>query len=128
MENASTNTKSTFRAIAEQVVAGSPVSAGRTKISTADLIARFPDGVHLCAVDLFNGDNGQYAVFNITEDDAVYYPAGSILTSMVETYLAQNGGDLSALNDELKTNPLGVSLEMGKNKKGQQLVKVEIVD
>lgn len=128
MENASTNAKTTFRAIAEQVVAGSPVSAGRTKISTVDLIARFPNGVHLTAVDLFTGDKSPYAVFNIKEDDSVFYPSGSILTSMVQTFLAQNGGDLSTLNDELKTNPLGVRLGMGKNKKGQQLVKVEIVD
>ena len=127
MESTNQSPKS-IREIAEQIVAGSPVSAGRTKISTEDVIARFPNGIHLTGVDMFKGEKDDYAVFNFREDDTRYYAGGTILTNMVNAFLNQNGGDLTALNEELAATPLGVKLSMAKNKRGQSLTLVEIVD
>ena len=119
--------KHTLKEIAGEVLSGSPVSAGRTKISTEELISRFPNGVHFTSVDLFAGQNGTYAVFTLLEDDNVYYSSGTLLTQIIHNYLDRNGGDLDALNAEMKAEPFGVRLFIGKNKKGQALTKVELI-
>lgn len=116
-----------LKQIAEQTLAGSPITEGREKISTEEIIARYPNGITLCRMDMFTSDDGsKYPVFNFTQDNTKFYGGGALLTRLAEAWLTEAGGDLDAVNAELAAG-LTVKLSLAKNKKGQNLTKVTII-
>lgn len=116
-----------LKQIAKEACHVSPVLDGRTKITTADMIAR--GGTFTpCLVDIFSGDCDTYPVFAFREDPARFYAGGTRLNTLVNEWVKAFDGDLDALNAALTFCPVTLQLIQKKNKKGQPYVDFEVVD
>ena len=111
----------------ETILNSSKVIENHAKVTTDDLISAYPAGCTISAVDLIHGEKGDYAVFNIAERADVYSNGGKVLTSIVKAWADDFGGDIAALNNELR-NSGGVKVVLSKSrtKKGQTFTKVDI--
>ena len=118
--------------IAEKVLTISPVIVGKNKLTTEEVLAAYPDGVHINAVDFLKStkpDAPDYAVLNIAEDSSVWFSGGERLSTLFSAYLANDeiGGDLAVLNAYLAEHPIHVLLSKGRTKKGNPITLVEVV-
>lgn len=123
-------TKLNLRKVAQDVTTLSPLMNGREKIKTADLIEKFPNGVHITECDLAPNPKGEpYAVILFKESDVYYYCGGMILTKVVNGMLEACNNDFSILNKELAEDPIGVKLNEVKTSDGKNnLTTVEILN
>ena len=114
---------------AASAAVSSPVMNNRTKLSMDDFIKRFPEGATLIQFDKLNGQNGEYVVFNILEDDAVFIPGGLSFINIANAWLSEFNGDIVNCNRELFASG-GVKFKAYKEKtnKGNTLTKVEILE
>lgn len=77
---------SKFKEKARSAVSNSFVTSGRTKVSTDDIISRFPEGVTIMAYDKCQkGDDSFYAIA-IKEDPDVFFFTGSVLTTICKEW------------------------------------------
>lgn len=75
-----------FRKSALKTILISDLMAGREKISTADLIRNFPNGVTINAVDMiYGGENGDYPVVTFAEDETKFYASGGVVWKKIVT-------------------------------------------
>ena len=101
---------------------------GREKVSTQGIIQRFPDGISLIDVDVFNGQNGSYPVFAIAEDPKIYFNGGKVLMDIVNGWLELYNGDLTQIQADLKAEPVRIRLSNKKSKNGKTYVNVEVLN
>ena len=103
-----------YRQIAEQALSGSPIMQGREKISVADLIARYPNGVTVNGFDLISkGDDKTYAVFTFAEDPTRFFNGGALATKVAFAWVAATDGDVEAASAGLAAEG-GVKFKMYK--------------
>lgn len=116
-----------FRSSAASAVS-SPVMNGRDKITMDEFIKRFPDGATLVQFDKLTGQNGEYVVFNIQEDDAVFISGGVIFVAIVDAWLNEFSGNIVNCNRELIASG-GVKFKAYKEKtnKGNTITRVDIL-
>lgn len=114
--------------IAKASVQASEVITNHNKVTTQDIQARYPAGIHITAVDILNGKKGDYAVINFREDQNAWYGCGEILTNIVKSWIAAFEGDISAVNDALKTDSVHVVLGTKRTKNGNDLTTVEVIE
>ena len=119
-----------LKTLAKQATAGSPVISDHDKITTSDLILKYPNGVHVNRVDLVNGDKGPYPVINFTEDPRAFYSCGAVFARILDEWLHAAGGDLCAVNDALAASPVCFVFSMSpkKTKQGHDLVICRVVE
>lgn len=124
-----------YTALAKQRANGSDILSERTKISTDEIIARYPNGVTINAFDIFDGKNGKYVVCAFNEAPGRYFNGGGILTDIFtgfvnawETEGRTYPEALSACRDDFaKNSGLKVKLSLGRTKAGNKLTLVEVL-
>lgn len=119
-----------FRNMAKRQTTLSEVMVDREKISTDDLIAKYPDGVTIVAFDYIRSkkSKGKYPVFNIAEDATVFCNGGTVLDHIFHDFVEAMDGDVKAASDELRRQGgLQVILYKGKTKSGDKLTLVEVI-
>lgn len=128
------NTPATFDpfAIADRVLTISPIIEGKNKMTTDEIMAAYPDGLHITAVDFLKSDKAgapDYVVINYAEDPSAWFAGGERLSTLFAAYLASDyvGGDLAVLNGYLAEHPIAVKLSKGKTKKGNRITLVEVI-
>ena len=112
--------------LAKKASGVSEITAGRTKISTADVIKNYPNGITITAADMFGTGDGKYAVFNIAEDNKVYFFGGKALTEMLTEWLT-TCGNIDEVNAQLATEPVKIKLTQTKTKKNQDFTSFEVI-
>ena len=114
---------------AKKTVTGCEIMQGREKISTEDIIAKWPQGITLMGFDILTGKEGQYPVFSFAEDSEHYYFGGKILSDIVFGWLDDYEGDKARCNADLKADGgLKVKLEKAKGKNGRAYTNVVVLD
>ena len=119
---------SNFKDKAKAATASCTLMENRTKISTEELISRYPDGVTITEFDFLSGDNGKYPVCIFKENDNECFFGGSALTDICNTWF--EGYDTTeACSADLKSSG-GVKIKFVKSrtKNGRNYIKCEVVD
>lgn len=119
-----------FRNMAKRQTTLSEVMNDRDKVSTDELIEKYPDGVTINAFDYITSkkSKGKYPVFNIAEDPKVFCNGGTILDRIFQDFVNAMDGDVAAASNELRRQGgLKVKLSHGETKNGDDLTVVEVL-
>lgn len=102
----------------QKVNAASGLTSGRTKIKTDDLIATYPDGVHITAISKNNYNGSSYYVYTFAEDPTKFFTGGMVVAEKTGLLLEDYDGDLAELNADLQKEylPAIFSKRRGKNR------------
>lgn len=126
---------SRFTDLAKKKTSGSPVLEGRAKITTDDIIAKYPNGVTINAFDFLNGKNGRYVVCAFRQDPMCYFNGGKILTEIFESFVEEYQAEGVTFQDALdvcmrdfEKEGLKVKLSMSRTKEGNRVTLVEVIE
>lgn len=126
---------SRFTDLAKKKTSGSPVLEGRAKITTDDIIAKYPNGVTINAFDFLNGKNGRYVVCAFRQDPMAYFNGGKILTEIFESFVDEYQAEGVTFQDALdqcmqdfEKEGLKVKLSMSRTKEGNRVTLVEVIE
>ena len=126
---------SRFTDLAKKKTAGSPVLEGRSKITTDEIIAKYPDGITINAFDFLNGKNGKYVVCELRQDPLAFFNGGKILTEIFDSFVKDYQADgvsfeeaQEACMKDFCTEGLKVKLSMSRTKEGNRVTLVEVVE
>jgi predicted ThiF/HesA family dinucleotide-utilizing enzyme len=112
--------------LAKKASGVSAITEGKTKLSTADVIKRFPNGFTISAVDVFGTGAEAYAVINIAEDANVYFFGGKALTEMVNNFVNMCGS-VDEVNTQLALEPVKIKLTQTKTKTNRDFTSFEVI-
>lgn len=105
-----------FLQAAQDALSGSKVMQGRTKISTEDIIKKYPDGVTVTEFDMIvKSDGACYPVMAFKEDPDKYFNGGSLANKIAQDWIKMYDGDISTASDELKASG-GVKFKLSNKK------------
>lgn len=124
------NIMADFRNLAKRATTLSEVMTDREKVTTDQLIEKYPNCVTIVAFDYIQSkkSKGMYPVFNIAEDPTVFCNGGTVLDRIFKDFIAACDGDISAASNELRRQGgLAVKLSKGSTKSGDDLTVVEVL-
>lgn len=104
------------------------IMENRTKISTEELIAKYPDGVTITGFDFLTGDNGKYPVCIFKENDNECFFGGSQLTEICTGWMEDYVTTADCSKDLYEAGGVKVTLEKAKTKTGHNFIKVTVVE
>ena len=116
----------TLKEIAEKTTAGNPIFDNREKMTTDEVIEKYPSGISITECALIASDKGEYAVIAFAEQPDVFVSCGTILTNIVHDWVAAIGS-IEEVNGMLIEQPVRVKLHKILNKKKQPLTVVDIL-
>ena len=117
-----------FRKTALESTLLSKLQNDREKISTHDLIQRFPDGITVNAFDFATIDGKSFAVVTCNEDDTKYYNGGTVLSKMCVAWAAGFAGDPEAASTALaKAGGVKLKFAEEKTKGGNNVTTITVV-
>lgn len=131
-----------FREAALAATSLSEIMAGRNKMTTKEIAAKYPDGVTIIDFDIIKttkqvkNEEGYivevpdaYPVFAIAEDESVFFSGGAVLNTIVKEWLAMYEGDQEQCRaDLIADGGVQILLEpgvMGKN--GREYTNVTVL-
>ena len=112
--------------IALKTTAGNPIFDNRVKMTTDEVIEKFPSGISITECALLTNDKGEYAVITFAEEPDVFVTCGTILTNIVREWVAAIG-TIEEVNGMLIEQPVRVKLHKILNKKKQPLTVVDVL-
>lgn len=116
---------SIYSKAAEEALGTSYVIRGREKITTDELIARYPEGVTITEFDVIGSEDKTYPVFAFAEDPTLYFNGGALAQKIVEAWISLTDGDIDAASSGLKsTGGVKFRLEKQKTKQGGKTITV----
>ena len=117
-----------FTQKAKASTASCTLMENRTKISTEELISKYPEGVTVTGFDFLSGDSGKYPVCIFKENENECFFGGSALTQICDSWM--EGYTLTSECSEELYAAGGVKLKFvkSKTKQGHNFIKVEVVD
>lgn len=118
-----------FREIAVVQTTASELMAGRDKVSTDYMISNYKDGFTLKGFDLIHGNDGDYVVCNIEEDDKIFFTGGKVLTEICKAWIEASGGLLckEVSNQLAEAGGIKMALTWEKAERGNKYVGVTIL-
>ena len=117
-----------FQQVASKTLGGCPLMENRTKISTDRILVEHPDYITILQFDFATSTQGQYAVIELAEYPASYYPCGMSITNICREWVAAYEGDIEQANADLKASGgCKVRLERVRTTKGNAFVKVTVI-
>lgn len=106
----------------------SVLQSNREKISTEDLIERFPDGITVNAFDFATVQDKTFAVVTFLEDNGMYYNGGTVLTKMCLAWAAGFDGDPESASIALgKAGGVKLKFTEAKTKNGNNVTTITVV-
>jgi len=103
---------------------------GREKVTTEDIIKKYPDGITITGADIVeyekDGKPISYPVLTFKENDKFFYTGGIVLKKIVERWLS-HFDSVTEMNLALAGDPVKVKLSTGRSKSGNSITNVEIV-
>lgn len=121
-----------FKQVALDATSLSDLMNERTKVDTADIVAKYPDGITITAADMVeyekDGKPVEYPILLFKENEGAFYAGGIVLKKIVAAWASGFDGDYSALSAELeKSGGVKVKLTTGRSKTGNPLTNVEVL-
>lgn len=119
-----------FTKSAKEALGGSPVMQDRTKISTEEIIAKYPNGITVTEFDFIAKADGEgYPVFAFAEDPTRYFNGGSLANKVAARWVSMYDGDVYAASTDLKNSGgVKIKLEMRKTKTGRTITGFDPID
>lgn len=117
-----------FRESAMNSTLLSTLQNNREKITTDDLVAKYPDGITVNAFDFATVQDKTFAVVTFTEDDTKYYNGGTVLTKMCLAWAAGFDGDPESASVALtKCGGVKLKFSLSKTKNGNNVTTITVV-
>lgn len=117
-----------FYEIAEQALGNSPIITGREKITTEEIIKKYPEGITLTGFDVLDNGKDGYAVFTFAEEPDKFINGGALLSKMAFEWVKSYDGNITDASAELDAcGGVRVRLSTKKTKRGNTITAVEIV-
>lgn len=116
-----------FKQKAKDAIVLSDLMNGRTKLSTDEIIAKFPQGFTISDFDIINDGKSEYPVFTVKEDAGICFFGGAILNSMVTAWCEGYESLEKCREDFRAEGGVPIKLYTGRTKSGNNLTKVEIL-
>lgn len=128
------NTNNMFKAIAKKATTFSEVMSDREKISTEEIIEKYPNGITLTEVDMVTiyddekKENVTFPVLAFAENEKECFFGGAVLTRIVLEWIEACGGDVANTSENLKAcGGVKIKMAMAKTKKGKPVCTVTIL-
>ena len=122
-----------FAALAKQATVLSSIMTDREKMSTEDIIAKYPEGITITEFDVVttpdsNGNPSTYPILAFAEDSTKFIYGGKALMDMVTVWLANMDGDIESTSKALKAAG-GVKIKMSpaRTKQGRNFTRVDVI-
>ena len=122
-----------FAALAKQATVLSTIMQDREKMSTEDIIAKYPEGITITEFDVVttpdsNGNPSTYPILAFAEDNTKFIYGGKALMDMVTVWLANMDGDIESTSKALKAAG-GVKIKMSpaRTKQGRNFTRVDVI-
>lgn len=122
-----------FANLARRATTLSMLMEGREKISTAEIIKNYPEGITINGFDMITtmnqeGTPSTYPVMTFKEDDTKFLYGGKALSDIASLWLANFEGDVETTSNALKAAG-GVKIKMseGRTKQGRNFTSVEVI-
>lgn len=131
-----------FREAALAATSLSEIMAGRNKMTTKEIAAKYPDGVTITDFDIIHttkqvkNEEGYivevpdaYPVFTIKEDPEIFFSGGAVLNTIVKEWLAMYNGDQEQCRaDLIAEGGVPILLEPGVvGKNGREYTNVTVL-
>lgn len=100
---------------------------GRTKISTEEIIAKYPQGVTIIGFDWLTGNDGKYPVCIIKENENECFFGGTALTSICESWMDGYTDTASCSSALAAEGGVKIKFSKGKTKSNRTFTRCEIV-
>lgn len=117
-----------FLAKAKAATASCALMENRTKISTEELINKYPEGVTVTAFDFLNGDNGKYPVCVFTENNNECFFGGTSMTDICNSWMEGYNTTEQCSTDLKAAGGVKIKFEKAKTKSGRNFIKAEVVE
>ena len=120
-----------FAEIARKECVLSAIMDGRAKISTEEVIRKYPNGITIIGFDVISLDNGEdnsaFPVLVFRENPAECFFGGAVLTKIVAEWVAVCGDVESASRELAESGGVKIKMTPGKTKAGKNITKVDII-
>lgn len=122
-----------FATLAKRATTLSSIMQDREKITTDELISKYPNGVTVTEFDVVttpdkNGNPSTYPVIAFAEDDTKFFYGGKAMMDIITTWLAHFEGDIDGVSNALKAGGgCKVKLYASKTNKGHNFTKVDVI-
>ena len=124
-----------FATIAKEATTLSKLMKGREKISVADVIKNYPDGITVTGFDIILSHNDNlgmdsYPIVIFSEDPSKFVFGGTVLNGFVRAWLAHFDGDIEACNKALASYD-GVKLKFSRQRSktgNREYTSIEVVE
>lgn len=122
-----------FATLAKRATTLSTIMENREKISTDEIISKYPDGVTVTEFDVVttpdkNGNPATYPVIAFAEDNTKFFYGGKAMMEVVTTWLAHFEGDVETVSNALKAGGgCKIVLSASKTKQGHNFTKVDVI-
>ena len=127
-----------FATIAKEATTLSKLMKGREKISVADVIKNYPDGITVTGFDIIVAPNDNvglherdsYPIVIFSEDPSKFVFGGTVLNGIVRAWLAHFDGDIEACNKALASYD-GVKLKFSRQRSktgNREYTSIEVVE
>ena len=105
----------------------SKIMEGRTKISTDELITKYPDGVTITGFDWMKGDDGKYPVCIFAENANECFFGGTSLTAICDAWMDGYESTEECSNALADEGGVKVKFTKGKTKANRNFTKCEVL-
>lgn len=122
-----------FAELAKRATVLSPVMTDREKVSTEDIIKKYPNGITITEFDIVttpdkDGNNMTYPVLAFKEDETKFLYGGKALMDIVAVWLSHFEGDIESTSSALKAaGGVKIQLEPARTKSGRNFTRVNII-
>lgn len=117
-----------FKSKAKAATATCTLMENRTKISTDELITKYPDGVTITGFDFLSGDNGKYPVCIFKENSNECFFGGSSLTDICNSWVDGYESTEQCSADLEASGGVKIKFIRSKTKSGRSFIKCEVID
>lgn len=122
------NTNINFRNLAIDATTLSHLMDERSKITTEEVIAKYPEGITISEFDFVNMGEDNYYICTFKEDPTRFLNTGAVLGKIFDKYVqAYEGSIADASNGLKKSGGLKVKLGKGTTRSGNAITTVTIL-
>lgn len=116
-----------FKSKAVAATSISKIMEGRTKISTDELITKYPDGVTIIGFDWMKGEDGKYPVCIFGENVNECFFGGAALTTICDAWMEGYEDPESCSAALSSEGGVKVRFSKGKTKSNRTFTRCEII-
>lgn len=119
-----------FRDLAKRQTTLSDIMVDRNKITTEEIIEKYPNGITITAFDyvMSKKTRKEYPIYTFMEDPKVFANGGTILDRIFSEFVKYCDGDVQQASSELRRQGgLKVKLYKGVTKAGDELTCVDVL-